>query len=220
VLFFVIVPAVVYYLSYIPYGLAEGMTLDMGMLINPEFFRIVWDNQVLMFDYHSRLVLDAVHPYSSFWWQWVLNTRPILYYSSSHDGLRSSFAAFGNPIVWWGGFAAMIAVAVRMVRSRDAKAMFILIGFLSQLLPWIPITRILFIYHYFPSTLFLVLATALVFNTILDSGKGMMKQAVYGYTAIAGVLFIKFYPGLTGLPVPAWYFQNLLRWMPQSWPFW
>jgi dolichyl-phosphate-mannose--protein O-mannosyl transferase len=217
ILFFVMLPVVIYCLSYIPYGLARGMTLSEGMLKNPDFYQIIWDNQVSMFGYHGRLV--ATHPYSSWWYQWIVNGRPILYYNSYRGNMRSSFAAFGNPIVWWGGFFAMIAVSYHMVKRRDGKALFIVIGYLSQLLPWVAVTRIVFIYHYFPSTLFIVMALSHVLNTILNRGIGRYKLAVYGFTASAGVLFALFYPALTGVYAPHWYFRYLLRWIPGAWPF-
>jgi len=215
--FFLIVPAVIYVLSYIPYGLARDMTIRGGMLFNVEFYKIVWDNQLLMFSYHSKLV--AEHIYSSWWWQWILNARPILYYNSYIGDMRSTIAAFGNPVVWWGGIFAMIAMLVRIVKYRDGKALFIVIGYLSQLLPWVAVTRIVFIYHYFPSTLFLILAFAHVFDTITERKQGKYRLAVYGYTASAGALFALFYPTLSGMHATHWYFRNLLKWIPGTWPF-
>ena len=124
VLFFGAVPAALYCLSYIPFARAHGMDLGAGALLRPEFYReyfgIVWDNQVMMFSY--RGVLEATHPFSSPWWQWLLNAKPILYVNSYVGDLRSSFAAFGNPLVWWGGLAAMAAMALRVFMHRDGKA--------------------------------------------------------------------------------------------------
>ena len=219
VLFFVVIPAIIYYLTYIPYGLAGGMTVEGGMLWDPAFYHdIVWKNQVYMFEYHGFLV--DTHPYSSQWWQWIINARPILYVRDSIDSLRhSAFAAFGNPVVWWGGFIAMIFAAIDLIKKRDGKLLFILIGYLSQLLPWVVISRIVFIYHYFPSTLFLVLALAYVFNSLLERERGSNKIAVYGFTGAAGAVFVMFYPALTGIYVPRIYFTNFLRWIPTMWPF-
>ena len=217
VVFFLILPVVIYILSYIPYGLARGMTISDNMLLNPEYYQIIWENQVSMLNYHGKLV--ATHPYSSWWYQWIVDGRPILYYNSYNGEMRSTFSAFGNPIVWWGGFFGMIAVAYQMVKQRDGKALFIFIGYLSQLLPWVAVTRIVFIYHYFPSTLFLVMALSHVFNTILERGIGRFKDAIYVFTASAGVLFIMFYPYLTGVYAPQWYFKYFLRWIPGAWPF-
>jgi dolichyl-phosphate-mannose--protein O-mannosyl transferase len=218
--FFVIVPVTIYYLTYIPYGLAEGMTLAGGMLWSPRFLQLVWDNQIFMFDYHSRLVLGAEHPFSSEWWQWLFNIRPVLYVNTAApDGVtRATFGAFGNPVVYWGGLLAMLVMAVRVFTHRDGKALFILIGYLSQLLPWIAVSRILFAYHYFPGTLFLILALAHVFNTILSRSKRDSRAYVYGYTAITGVVFAIFYPSISGMFMPHWYYSNLIKWL-NTWPF-
>ena len=216
-LFFIVVPVIIYCISYIPYGLARGMTLSGGMLWDSAYYRIIWDNQASMLSYHSKLV--AEHPYSSWWYQWIVDGRPILYYNNYSENMRSSFAAFGNPVVWWGGFIAMIIMAFRVARRRDGKALFILIGYLSQLLPWVAVTRIVFIYHYFPSTLFIVMALAHVFNRLIERGRGQYIQAIYGYTVSAGVVFAMFYPALTGVYAPNWYFRYFLRWIPGAWPF-
>ena len=216
-LFFIVVPVIIYCLSYIPYGLARGMTLKKGMLWDRGYYKIIWDNQVSMFKYHSGLTEG--HPYASRWYQWIVDGRPILYVSNTDGNLKSSFAAFGNPVVWWGGFLAIIALIFRCLRQHDGKALFIVIGYFSQLLPWVAITRVVFIYHYFPSTLFLVMALALIFDTIFEKGRGRFKQAVYGYTAAAGVVFAMFYPALTGIYVPQWYFRYIVRWIPSAWPF-
>ena len=200
-IFYILIPAAVYCLSYIPYAYGHGMRLENGMLWDKEFYRLIWNNQVYMFSYHSQLV--DTHPYSSNWYQWLVDGRPILYYAKAYPGgVKSSFAAFGNPALWWGGLAGIIAMAVHFIRHKDGKALFILIGYLSQLLPWVLIPRIVFIYHYFPSTLFLVLAMAYVFNTVFERGYGRPRRIVYGYTAAAVFLFAMFYPVLSGEPVP------------------
>jgi len=216
-LFFVIIPVTIYYLSYIPYGLAVGMDIRSGMLWNPWFFQIVWQNQISMFSYHSGLV--ATHPFSSTWWQWIFNVRPILYVNGAGpDGTRATFGAFGNPVVWWGGFVAMIIMAVRIFADRDGKALFILIGYLAQLLPWVAVTRIVFAYHYFPSTLFLVLALAYIFNLIIEHRKRAGYKVVFAYTAVTGLVFAMFFPSLSGMYMPHWYYSTFIRWF-GTWPF-
>jgi len=216
VLFFVIIPAISYYLTYIPYGTLRGMTISDGMLWSADYFRIVRENQEWVFRYHSTLV--AEHHYSSTWWQWILNIRPILYVRNTADGMRAIFGAFGNPIIWWGGFAAMIIMLVRVFTHRDGKALFILLGYLSQLLPWVAVSRIVFIYHYFPCTLFIVLALVHMFNTIREQRRCCDKAVIYGYTATSGILFGMFYPSLSGMYMPDWYYRVIVKWF-ITWPF-
>ena len=218
-LFYLIVPGIIYCLSYIQTGRIAGMAIKDGMLWDSEYYKMIWNSQKFMYNYHSGLV--ATHSYSSTWWQWILDARPILYYrdTSMGGGLKSSFAAFGNPIVWWGGFLAMIAMGYQFIKFKDGKALFILIGYLSQIGPWILISRVVFIYHYFPSVLFLVLALSHVLNTIWDRKLGRYKHAVIGFTASAVLLFAAFYPVLTGVPVSEVYTKYFLRWIPPTWPF-
>ena len=60
--FFVLVPGMIYYASYYPYGVARGLH-GAGMYFTREYAAIVLENQRFMFTYHSGLV--ATHPYSS-----------------------------------------------------------------------------------------------------------------------------------------------------------
>lgn len=211
VLCFVVLPLVIYLASYLPIAYAEGVT---GWR---DFFELVWDNQVFMLTYHSGV--DTPHPYSSRWYQWLLDIRPILYYMVNEEaaGFTTRFAAFNNPIVSWGGLAALVVTAVQAVRRRCGKGLFIVIGYLAQLLPWVFITRITFAYHYFPSTLFLCLALAYVMNDLVESGR-RWRPAVYGLTGGAAGLYALFYPALVGIRVPVWFMKTFIKWFP-SWPF-
>ena len=117
-----------------------------------------------------------------------------------------------------GGLLALLALAVRIVFRRCGKALFLFVGYLSQLLPWLLIGRITFAYHYFPSILFLVLALCYVFHEMIEAAPAASwKPAVYGVTGGAVVLYSMFYPVLVGLQVPTWYTTCFLRWFP-SWP--
>jgi dolichyl-phosphate-mannose--protein O-mannosyl transferase len=218
-LFFVVVPAIIYCLSYIPFGTAKGMTVRGGMLWDAEYYKMIWRVQVNTFTYHSKNVLDATHPYSSWWYQWISDARPILYYlDTTPEGVKSSFAAFGNPLIWWGGFLGLCAMAYRIVKHKDARAFLIVLGYLSQLVPWLFVKRIVFAYHYFPSTVFLVLALAHMFDTLSERGGARGRRVSAAFTVSAGALFALFFPAISGLPASASYFSNVLRWFP-SWPF-
>lgn len=215
-LFFVLVPCAVYYASYYPYGKASGMS-GLSMYFTRDYLDIVLKNQEFMFTYHSGVT--ASHPYSSRWYQWILDIRPILYYLKYFDdGTKSSFGAFVSPLLCWGGLLSMLAMGYMAIRRRDGKAAFILIGYLAQLLPWVLITRVTFEYHYFPSTVFLVLAMGHVFTDV-KAYSPHWKRVVFSFTAVSVGLFAVFYPVLSGLRVPQWYSHELLCWIPGWWPF-
>lgn len=218
VAFFVIIPAICYYLSYIPYGTAKGMSVSEGMLRDPKYLKLVWDNQKFMLSYHGKLV--AEHPYSSPWWQWILDLRPILYYLKDlGGGLKSSFAAFGNPVVWWSGIGAVISLGIAVIKRRDKLAAFILVGYFAQLLPWMIISRIVFIYHYFPNVVFIVLGLSYMFNDLCEKKRSWTAGAVPLFTAAALLLFMIFYPVLTGVPISRFCSETFLRWFEGMWPF-
>ncbi len=212
IVFFILIPCVIYYLSYIPYGLAGGAP----NIFSREYLDIVLSNQEYMFTYHSRLV--AEHPYSSKWYQWILDIRPILYYLEYFpDGTRSSFGAFLNPVLCWGGLLAMFAVIYCAVFRRDINAGFIVIGYLAQLVPWMFVTRLTFEYHYFPCSVFLVLALAYVFR-LMETGTRYSKLYLYGFAGLSAVIFVLFYPALSGMRVDSTLAGRLMGWLP-TWPF-
>ncbi len=215
-LFFVVVPCLVYYLSYFPYGKAAGMGWP-EMYFSKDYAKLVLDNQSYMFNYHSDIV--AEHPYASRWYQWLFNIRPILYYLEYFTGgTKSAFGAFLNPVVCWTGLIAILLCIPLTVMNRSGRALFILVGYLAQLVPWMFVDRLTFAYHYFPCLIFLVLAIAMVLDAVWDSGRKAAKPIVYSFTGICIGLFAAFYPVLTGVRASQWYTDTFLQWF-ESWPF-
>ncbi len=177
---------------------------------------IMLDNQWNMLHYHSGV--HTPHPYSSRWYQWLVDGRPILYYSQDlGNGWAERFASFNNPVLSWAGLISLVAVGIRTVQRRCGKGVFLLVSFLAQFLPWVAIGRITFAYHYFPSTLFLALALGYVMNDLVEAPRANWKGPVVALTSSAVGLYFLFYPGLTGIAAPKWYFDNLLSFLP-SWP--
>ncbi len=213
--FFVAVPAFIYYLSYIPYGTAAGLG-GFGMIFSGEYASIVWDNQLYMFGYHSDLVSE--HPYASRWYQWIVNGFPILYYLDHFDGgTKSTIAAFLNPLLCWGGLIAVFTTIYLAIKKRSSYAVFLLIGYFAQLLPWVFITRLTFEYHYFPSSVFLLMMIFLMFREMRVAEDPSQRRWMYGFTIASAVVFIMFYPVLSGMEVSDWYSMHFLKWLP-SWP--
>ena len=211
--FFIAVPLLIYYLSYLPYGRARGVSPFSG-----DYLRIVLDNQNYMFTYHSKSVLGATHPYSSNWYHWLIDYRPILYVLEyPTPGLRSTIGAFLNPVLCWGGLLSLPVLCWMAIRRRDRLAAFILVGYLSQLLPWVPVERLTFAYHYFPSALFLVLSLSYTM-ALLRENRASWRLSALGLTAGSIALFLLFFPVLNGLPIRSELADALLKWLP-SWPF-
>ena len=215
-LFFIVVPCLIYYASYWSYGPSQGAD-GPWRLFKKEYLKTVIDNQTYMWNYHSDLV--STHPYSSKWYQWLFDVRPILYYLSSNaDGTTVSFGAFNNPLVSWAGLTAMLGMVWVAVRERDERAVFILIGYLANLLPWVLVSRLTFAYHYFPSTVFLVLAIGYLFADLRRHDQ-CWPVSVGSFAGVTVLLFCIFYPVLAGVPRTAGYSRVFLKWFSDTWPF-
>jgi len=212
---FVLVPAVVYYLSYSSYGTAKGMH-GFGMFFSREYLDTVLENQKYMFSYHSGVT--STHPYSSVWWQWILDVRPILYYLEYlPDGRHISIGAIVSPMLCWGGLMAMLCMAYLALFKKDRSALFILIGYLAQLGPWLFVKRVVFEYHYFPCTVFLLLALGYIFRTA-QLRHPEWKRIMLSFTCVSVILFFVYYPVLAGLPIERWFGDRFLDWL-GTWPF-
>ena len=191
--FYVVLPLSIYIASYLPYwwrdpgfGLADW-----------------WRCQVSMYNYHSTL--EATHPFESRWYTWLLGLRPVWYYRNAYlpAGLKASIAGMAGPVIWLGGLAALLWLLWRQVSGRGSYAgagALILYG--TQLIPWMLVSRCTFLYHYFPSSMFCLAALALVLATAQDQRRAKRLGAVL--CAAALVLFVWYYPALSGLPIAAW----------------
>lgn len=207
-LFFIIVPVIIYSLSFFPIMAVPGEKHTVTQLIQ---------YQKGMYNYHSKLV--ATHPFSSAWWEWPLIMRPIWYYNGKEvsEGNVSSIASFGNPAIWWVGLLAVIA-AIFVSRQRKDKEMFVvLIAYFSQYVPWMLISRLTFIYHYFAMVPFLILCIVYMIKVLLEK-KPKRRVYVAAYLTLVFGLFVMFYPVLSGSVVDKSYVDYVLRWF-YSWTF-
>ena len=208
VLFFVMIPCVIYYLCYIPYLAPTG----------PVTIKRLIEAQQGMLSYHSTPGLGMDHPFQSPWWQWPLILKPMWFAQDKYEpaGYASTIMCMGNPFIYYLGALAMLAVlavfVVRLVKLRFALSMdvdeqddgqsilVVSIGFLAQYLPWVLVPRSMYMYHYFASVPFIILATMLCMHRI-GKAKPMVRYGVMGALLLGmNVLLI------TQLNAPVWPF--------------
>lgn len=206
--FFVAVPLVIYSASYIPVIHADSFADYLHQLVQ---------YQIHMYDYHSNLVAD--HFFSSMWYSWPFNLKPIWYSITEKGALASSISAFGNPAIWvLTPFAALYCL-IAGIKNKSISHLFASLGWLSAYLPWVMVTRLCFIYHYFPCAVFGIIAIALAAKDICST-RSAFKKAVFAYLFVCLVMFIVFLPVTTGIWVnreyldfleflPDWHFVNL-----------
>jgi dolichyl-phosphate-mannose--protein O-mannosyl transferase len=168
-----------------------------------------------MYGYHAGLGGDT-HYFRSPWYQWPVIWWPMWYYSGTGympEGTISSISCMGNPAVWWFGLAAMIFVFVRACCDRRAsrKYVMVIIGFASQFLPWVLVPRSTFIYHYFASVPFIIIASVLMLDAVREKSPKVFDVCACVLLACAAALFVMFYPLESGLPCARDYARHL-RW--------
>ena len=107
-----------------------------------------------MLSYHSVTVFE--HPYSSEWYEWLWDKRPLLdsYSILSRDKI-STVATFINPLLCWGGFVALFHQIYLWKTRRSNNSVFLVLAYVSVMLPWLFIHRTVFIYQYFLGMIFL-----------------------------------------------------------------
>ena len=215
--FFVFIPAVIQILGHIAvyrnvvsFGDIFGILADIIAAQRGNLSGLI--EPFNYFTQHHALSMSSLR-------QMILNLRPIVLHDSFYGDGRSMVLLFGNPMVWWGGFFAMGAMIYRVIKRKDIRALVILAGYLSTVIPWIVFSSAQPINQYFLSVPFLVLALSHVFNTIISRGLRRSKQAVYLFTGATGAVFLKFYPALTGIYMQQWFFRDFLVWLPGRWPF-
>lgn len=199
---FLLLSILVYFLTYIPDMLAGRSLADVLQL------------QGSMYIYHSTLT--ATHPFASQWWTWPLILKPVwLFVSYLPGGIESIIVLMGNPAVWWIGFGFVILAVEEAIRKKDFACIIITVLFFFQWLPYVFISRITFIYHFYVNVPFLCLATAYFLSKYWSRKWG--KATAIAYFAGVVVLFWLFYPAISGTPTPTSSIDSL-KWL-GSWVF-
>jgi hypothetical protein len=282
---FIGVAVLIYFLTYIP-------DMIIGRPLLGTYGNGIIDLQFAMYHYHATLDVSPVNQYGSAWWSWPFMLTPrwfaITYLPNKVD---STISAFGNPAVWWVGFAAVIVVAERAIRGQelvialknrlskkkpapeptapaldttdataptavaeqplqqppeqtppeitepkpleepvtpeavdapkpqgrrwDFAAIFIAAVFFFSWLPYVFITRLTYIYHFYLSVPLLCLASAYLVNEYWHTKAGKIVSIAFFASVV--ILFIVFYPVISGMPAPTSYIYDL-KWL-KGWFF-
>lgn len=207
---FVLVPAAIYTLSYLPISMVDGY---------PNVVKTMLDNQKYMYNYHSGL--NSTHPYSSMWYQWPIDYRPLWAYSAPVETIGQQnigcISVFGNPLIFWFSMVAFVYTCIVGFIKRDKKVLFLVVAFMAQFLPWVLVKRCVFIYHFFASTPFLIMMIVYTFKD-LEERFGWFRHISNAFVVLCGLLFVAFYPVLTGMTITKDYSNTWLKWF-NTWVF-
>src|SRR3989344_1163003 len=169
--------------------------------------------------YMANATLTATHPYSSKWYTWPLMLRSVYYWNGPAEEDRPTsienppsqkrIYLIGNPVVWWGSTVAVLYLILlninyglsrrskkSIVHSPDSIIYILLGGWLLNMLPFIGIGRVMFLYHYLAGLLFAILMFAYALNRMEKP-----RNTVIALLTAAFLLFIYFAPLSYGLPL-------------------
>lgn len=206
VIYYIVIPLTIYFGSYLLFPNVQVTYTDSvnDVIVQTE----------KMYDYHSKL--EATHYFSSEWYSWPVSYKPVWYYQGEvEEGSHGTISGIGNVAIWWLGIITFLYSIVRLVIKKDKESYMIVIGGLCSFLPYIFIGRCMFLYHYFPVLPFIMLSIVNFFNGIKNKFKTNIP--IYIYTCVFILVFIIYYPIISGIQVSDSYLENLK--LLSSWVF-
>ncbi|MBW4632780.1 MAG: phospholipid carrier-dependent glycosyltransferase [Iphinoe sp. HA4291-MV1] len=143
--------------------------------------------------------------------------------------------AMGNPFLWWFGVAALLFLigmlvwqfVIPWVRQRRFSppnmlgvdtwiALYIVINYIANLLPWVGVNRCIFIYHYMTAVVFAFLAIAWLVDQCLRSYRLELRAVGVTITFIIVIAFVFWMPIYLGLPLSPFEYRPMRMWF-NSW---
>ena len=100
------------------------------------------------------------------------------------------------------------------ITVNEKTAIFLTVSYLAQYVPWMGVSRCVFIYHYFPSFIFSVFMIGYTINTLINWKPGL-KKIINVYMAVVIFIFCLFYPLISGVPF-SYEWTHKLNWF-KSW---
>lgn len=199
-LFLIIIPAIIYLISYTQFWL-QGHTVNQFIDLHKQIW---W--------YQNRH--DLKHSYGTTplfcvpegleglktWCPWVLNSRGV-YFSYEEYGERAGYIyALGNPLIFWAGILAVSYLLGKYLEEKKKEYLLVLLGYFIFWLPWIFTPRLLFLYHYLPSLPFLSISLGIVLASIFRT---RFKYLSLVLLLVFAAAFFHFYPIISGFPIKA-----------------
>jgi len=228
------------------FGFGYGDTGPWGAYLNTpatglvgetlQGLRSLWHYHQMMYDFHvGDYLAGQTHPYQSHPLGWLVLNRPVgidaqLDLPPGEGGCDAAadstclrqVLALGNPVLWWGGVAALVASVGYWVLRRDWRFAVPVLGVAATWLPWFRYDdRPIFLFYAVALVPFTCIAVALVFGKLLGAPETGSTRRLVGTAVVVGfvaaelVCFAYFYPIWADSLIPRDAWQNRI-WLP-SW---
>jgi dolichyl-phosphate-mannose--protein O-mannosyl transferase len=194
---FILIPAFVYAAAWLPWLADRGF--DFGEWLG---------HHVDMADYHFGLDTadeqgDPIHPYLSPAWSWFLMARPVAYFWEGDPNCCREILGMGHPFLFWGGLVLVPYLAIAWFGRRQWQAGAVLVPILIQYVPWLFVSRPLFLFYMTPVTPFLAVGTAFLLRDLARVPRRRTVAALAAglVVAVSVGMFAFFRPVLAADPI-------------------
>ena len=176
----IVAPAVSYSLTFWPLCRAIHRPFTLGELV--AMHKSIWH-------FHTVNVWNPAITLA--WYRWPLNLSP----------QRALSYLVGNPVVTWGGLAAMALCAWRLRRGLTFPEGLVFLLFAANYLQWVVTPeKGLFYYYYYPSVMMLGMAIAVALRSLPNRIFGVRISLLV--LLAAAVVFVRCYPQMAHLEAP------------------
>lgn len=214
---FILLPVSLYFSCYYPtvfYPFYKNSGIN-------NFWSFVSSLQPVMYQFHTQMINHVPNGGGgSLWWQWPLITQPQLVYRwlDTRSNLSSLGLLMGNPLIWWLFYPSLLLMLIHVLKVRKFMPLFLFSATLLQFLPYALFGRISYIYYFYISSVFGIMLLGYLFSQALQLKNRRLNYLIVAYVLACILLFIAFYPLLSGLPVDRGYFIKYLLWY-HNWQF-
>jgi dolichyl-phosphate-mannose-protein mannosyltransferase len=152
---------------------------------------IMWHKQAG--EYH--LNLTKTHAWGSPWWTWPLEIRPVLFlYDKKPDDAYSVMTTLANPALLWASTVTVLFSVGWLIKAKVKEGLKmtlhpifpVLLGYFASWLPFAPVHRVMFFYHYMPAYGFALMLVAYWLGQVAKQS----RAAVFAFCAFIAALAI------------------------------
>lgn len=131
--------------------------------------------------------MTSGHPNASKFYTWPFMLRAVFYWVNGD----AKIYLLGNPVIWWGSTVAVfIAMAFFFGKLwEDRIIRLLLLGYVVNILPFLSVHRVLFLYHYLPALIFAVAIMVYLISKLKNS-----KKVFIALLALIIIIFFYFAP--------------------------
>ncbi len=210
---------------------AEGDGNAWGGLLSwvPTSIQSLWHFESSVYAYHVGE--NRPHGYQANPLTWLFMIRPTsMWYQASSlgengcgfDTCGASITGLANPLIWWAATAAVLYLVYRLVRFREWRVGFVLMGVAAGYLPWLLyLNRTVFQFYTIAFEPYLILALTLAIGLILGRASDPRDRRTSGigvvavFLGLAAAASVFFWPLWTGMQIDYNYLR--VHWWLVTW---